>query len=170
MSPASATGVERLLELRQAWRQAHQEHRSKDCDRYWQDAVLIAQQILEASDPALLERIPPSLTERLTRDGREWERLIVQVAASEKASFGAIEYEIEVVQATKFHQWLEFELTSLHGGVLFTESASLDAYHDGRWNGRTYCFFPDACRNWSLTPIESITGLARPPRLAKLMS
>lgn len=170
MKLASPTRIERLLALRESWRKAHQQHQTQECDRLWMDAVSLSQAVLESTDPALLERIPPSLTERLSRDGREWERLLVQVAAAEKASFGAIEYEIDVGEASKFHQWIEFELTSLHGGVLFTESASLDAYHDGRWSGRTYCFFPDACRNWSLTPLESFTGLAKPPRLAKLMS
>lgn len=169
MIPAPKSGVQALLHLRTEWNRAHQAHHSKDCDRIWAGAVGIAETVLRESDPALLERIPASLNERLARDGREWERLIVQVAASENATFGSVEFEIEVSEASKFHQWLEFEITTLNGGILFTESASLEAYRDGRWSGRTYCFFPENCRNWTLTPLESLKGLTSPPRLAKLL-
>lgn len=160
---------ERLLCLRKEWRMAHQENRSKDCDATFRSAIQLSQQALEASDPALLERVPILLNERLARDGREWERLIVQVAATERAAFGTIEYEIEVADASRFHSWLENELLALHGGILFTESASLDAYQNGKWSGRTYCFFPEPCRNWSLTPLESFTGLVQAPRITQLL-
>ena len=162
------SSTDQILRLRAAWRVAHQEHKSAECDRLWFAAVEISREVLEESDPALLEKIPIRLNERLARDGREWERLIVQVATSEKAAFGAIEYEIEVEQASHFHVRLEQELAFLQGGILFTESAALDAYREGRWSGRTYCFFPDTYRNWSLSPLESFTGLVGPPRITKL--
>ena len=148
-----------LLQLRESWNEAHREQNPSACKKFWSLALDCFVEKTQSADPALLERIPGFLVERLSHEGREWERLLTQAALYEGFLILVIESETAVSEITEYFSKLQSAFKAEQGGFLWGENAAPALSSEGIWSGRFFGFAPkDSKENFEKLGRISVCG------------